>query len=127
MEYHHRSASPPKPVAGVAACALANFVQSNAEIALARSAGSGGEKAGAHDVDKRPQARRQVFAGGPKNFEAAAVSAVGAVVSGWFIDALGLRGCLLCGALFAALAVMTVTARLRFYRQVTAALSGSSP
>lgn len=53
--------------------------------------------------------------------------ALGAVVSGWFIDALGLRGCLLCGALFAALAVMTVTARLRFYRQVTAALSGSSP
>ncbi|CAI0775930.1 MFS transporter [Serratia entomophila] len=53
--------------------------------------------------------------------------ALGSAVSGWFIDAIGLQGSLLCGALFAALAVMAITARLRLYRKVTAALSRSSP
>ncbi|OKB68413.1 arabinose ABC transporter permease [Serratia marcescens] len=53
--------------------------------------------------------------------------AVGSLVGGWFIEAWGLQGSLLCGAMFAALAVMTIAARLRLQRQVTVASRRSSP
>ncbi|PNU30738.1 MFS transporter [Serratia marcescens] len=53
--------------------------------------------------------------------------AVGSLTGGWFIAAWGLQGSLLCGALFAALAVITIAARLRLQRQATAALRRSSP
>ena len=48
--------------------------------------------------------------------------ALGSLAGGWSITAWGLQGSLLCGALFAALAVITIAARLRLQRQATAAL-----
>ncbi|WP_448665715.1 MFS transporter [Serratia plymuthica] len=49
--------------------------------------------------------------------------AVGSVVSGWFIDALGLQGSILCGGLFAALAVITIAVKIGIYPRRTAAVS----
>lgn len=48
--------------------------------------------------------------------------AIGSVVSGWFIDALGLQGSILCGGLFAALAVVTIAVKVGLYPPRDAAM-----
>lgn len=53
--------------------------------------------------------------------------ALGSLAGGWFIAAWGLQGSLLCGTVFAALAVMTIAARLWLQRQTTLARRRSSP
>ncbi|MGO4744874.1 MFS transporter [Serratia quinivorans] len=49
--------------------------------------------------------------------------AVGSVVSGGFIDALGLQGSIVCGWLFAALAAATIALKIRLYHRENAAVT----